>query len=200
MVEDGPIELKRAPGTCCPEPGCDNWSCVGCEYLGLCLGDPQKFDYCPRPHTCQSCGADCTKCELWLAPVYAAQPDEVVHVTTKVPSDFSKMTEGRALYSLGVRATEKDGKKGLNMPIPGKPGETLFIPASDEKPDAIVASNRRQDRVKGAKKTRCADCRGKVWISPSTQEMLKRYPRVPVICMPCFVKRAEAEKKKEKEA
>ncbi|KKL54670.1 hypothetical protein LCGC14_2263050, partial [marine sediment metagenome] len=36
--------------------------------------------------------------------------------------DFSKMTEGEALYSLGVRAIEKDGKKGINVPIPGKPG------------------------------------------------------------------------------
>jgi len=110
------------------------------------------------------------------------------------------MTEGEALYSLGVRATKKDGKKGLNMPIPGKPGESLFIPASDEKPDAIVASNRKQDRVQGAKKTRCHDCRCKVWISPATQEMLKRYPGTPVICIPCFVKRTEAENKQKKEA
>jgi len=109
------------------------------------------------------------------------------------------MTEGEALYSLGVRATEKDGKKGINLPIPGKPGEFLFIPASDEKPDAIVASNRKQDRVMRAKKTRCADCRCKVWISPATQELLKRYPGTPVICIPCFVKRAEKENQKEKE-
>ncbi|KKL65586.1 hypothetical protein LCGC14_2153480 [marine sediment metagenome] len=109
-------------------------------------------------------------------------------------TDFSKMTEGQALYSLGVRATEKDGRKGLNMPIPGKPGEFLFIQASDEKPDAIVASDQKQDRVKGAQKTRCADCRRRVWISPSTQVMLKRYPGVPVICIACFVKRAEKEK------
>ena len=114
--------------------------------------------------------------------------------------DFSKMTEGEALYSLGVRAIEKDGKKGINVPIPGKPGEDLFVQASDEKPDAIVASLHKKNRVKGAKKTRCADCRCKVWISPSTQVMLKRYPDVPVICIPCFVKRAEQENKKEKEA
>ena len=50
------------------QPGCDRYSCHGCEYLGLCLGDPQKLDYCPRPRTCPSCGEDCTKCELWLAP------------------------------------------------------------------------------------------------------------------------------------
>ena len=114
--------------------------------------------------------------------------------------DFSKMTEGEALYSLGARAVEKDGKKGLNMPIPGKPGESIFIPASDEKPDTIVASEHKKSRVKGAKKTRCADCRCKVWISPATQELLKRYPGVPVICMACFVKRAEEENEKEKEA
>jgi len=176
-----PMELKRVPGTCCPEPECDKTSCLGCEYLGVCLDDPQRVDYCPRPRTCSSCGADCMKCELWLAPVYSC--------------DFSKMTEGQALYSIGVRATVKDGKKGLNMPIPGKPGESIFIEASDEKPGAIVASDRKKDRVKGAKKTRCADCRRKVWISPSTQEMLKRYPGVPVICIPCFAKRAEQENK-----
>jgi len=185
MVEDGPIELKRVPGTCCPEPGCDNYSCHGCEYLGLCRGDPQKVDYCPRPRTCPSCGADCPNCELWLA--------------TKVPSDFSKMTEGQALYSLGVRAIEKDGKKGINLPVPGKPGETLFIPASDEKPGAIVASNRKQDQVKGARKTRCHDCRGKVWISPSTQEVLRRHPGTPVICIACFEKQVQEKMKKEKE-
>ena len=185
MVEERPLELKRAPGTCCPEPGCDGYSCYGCEYLGLCLGDPQKMDYCPRPRSCPSCGADCMKCDLWLAPVYSL--------------DFSKMTEGQALYSIGVRAVEKDGKKGLNMPIPGKPGESLFIPSSDEKPDAIVASDNKKDRVKGAQETRCADCRCKVWISPSSQELLKRYPGVPVICIPCCVKRAEEETEKEKE-
>jgi len=192
MVENEGIELKRAPGTCCPEPGCDKYSCHWCEYLGFCLGDPQKMDYCPRPHTCLSCGADCTKCGVWLVPTFRAGP-------TKVPYDFSKMTEGEALYSIGIRAVEKDGKKGLNMPIPGKPGETLFVEASDEKPGCIVASERKQDRVKGAKKTRCADCRCKVWISPSTQEMLKRYPGTPVICIACFVKRAEEEQKNKKE-
>ena len=62
------IELKRAPGTCCPEPGCDGFICSGCEYREVCFDDPQKFDYCPRPFKCKSCGADCTKCQLWLAP------------------------------------------------------------------------------------------------------------------------------------
>jgi len=109
------------------------------------------------------------------------------------------MTEGQALYSLGVRAVEKDGKKGLNMPIPGKPGESLFFQASDEKPGCIVASDRKQDRVKGAKKTRCADCRCKVWISPSTQEMLRRYPGTPVICVACMLKRLEKEQNIKKE-
>lgn len=64
------MELHRVPGTCCPEPECDNWNCYGCEYLGVCLGDPQKIDYCPRPRECSSCGASCYQCELWLAPVY----------------------------------------------------------------------------------------------------------------------------------
>ena len=113
--------------------------------------------------------------------------------------DFSKMTEGEALYSLGARAIVKDGKKGLLLPNPDKTGKPLFIPASDEKPDAIVASEHKENRVKGAKKTRCADCRHRVWISPATQHVLKRYPGVPVICIACFVKRAEEETKTEKE-
>ena len=185
MVEDDVIELKRVPGTCCPEPGCEKTSCLGCEYISVCRRDPQKVDYCPLPRTCPSCGADCTKCELWKGRVQ--------------PMDFSKMTEGRALYSLGVRAAEKNGKKGLNLPMPGKPGESLFIQASDEKPDAIVASEHKSSRVKGAKKKRCHDCKCKVWISPNTQHLLKRYPGTPVICIACFVKRAEEESKNKKE-
>ena len=185
MVKDGVMELKRVPGTCCPEPGCDKTNCLGCEYLGKCKGDPQRADYCPRPRTCPSCETDCLKCPLWQGPI--------------TWTDFSKMTEGQALYSLGVRAVEKDGKKGLNMPIPGKPGESLFFQASDEKPGCIVASDRKQDRVKGAKKTRCADCRCKVWISPSTQEMLRRYPGTPVICVACMLKRLEKEQNIKKE-
>jgi len=153
--------------------------------LGTCCPEPE-CDYISFPVSCPACGADCMKCDLrrhrWAQ----------LHL--------SKMTEGQALYSIGVRATEKDGKKGMSMPIPGKPGETIFIEASDEKPGAIVASEHKESRLKGAKKTRCADCRCKVWISPSTQEMLKRYPGVPVICIACFVKRAEEEKKQEKEA
>ncbi|KKM23194.1 hypothetical protein LCGC14_1617650 [marine sediment metagenome] len=147
----------------------------------------------PESYTCPECG------------MTSYHPEDVKHEycanchKTKRELDFSKMTEGQALYSIGVRVIEKDGKKGINMPIPGKPGESIFVQASDEKPDVIVASDRKQDRVKGAKKVRCADCRRKVWISPSTQVMLKRYPGVPVICIPCFVKRAEKENKKKKE-
>lgn len=107
---------------------------------------------------------------------------------------FSKMTEGEALYSIGARLVEKDGKKGVSFPVPGEPGKEFFVGISDEKPGAIVASHRKKDRVKNAKNTRCADCRCKVWISPSSQEMLKRYPRTPVICIPCFIKRVESEK------
>ena len=36
------IELKRAPGTCCPEPSCDYGDCDVCE----------------------SCGAACLECSL----------------------------------------------------------------------------------------------------------------------------------------
>jgi len=170
---------EKVPEACCSEPGCNSWNCAGCEYLGECRDDPQKIDYCPRPHSCPNCGARCLSCELWSAPVF--------------PPDFSKMTEGEALRFIGVHVAVKDGQKGLQK------GD-LFIPASDEKPDIIVASERKQDRVKGAKKIRCADCRCKVWLSPSTQEILKRYPETPVICIACLGKRVEKEKENEKEA
>lgn len=98
--------------------------------------------------------------------------------------NFSKMTEGEALYSIGARTAEKDGKKGIQI-------RELFIEGSDEKPGAIVASEHKKYRVKGTKKTRCRDCGCKVWISPSTQEMLKCYPDVPVICIACLMKREQ---------
>jgi len=41
--DDGPMELCRAPGTCCPEPGCDY----------------TDFDYV----TCPNCGMLCNECE-----------------------------------------------------------------------------------------------------------------------------------------
>jgi hypothetical protein len=110
--------------------------------------------------------------------------------------DFSKMTEAEALYSIGARPAVKGGVQGLNFPVPGKPGkpgQTIFIPASDEKPNCIIASANKRDRVRGARKTRCHDCPHKVWISPSTQEMLRRYPGTPVICVECFMKRVEKE-------
>jgi hypothetical protein len=62
------IQLRRAPGTCCPEPGCDNWTCDGCEYLHICPEDLRKMDYCPLPRKCPGCGSDCSTCELWLLP------------------------------------------------------------------------------------------------------------------------------------
>lgn len=40
--EEAEIELKRAPGTCCPEPSCD--------YVDF------KFD------VCKGCGAKCSEC------------------------------------------------------------------------------------------------------------------------------------------
>ena len=117
------MELKRAPGTCCPEPGCDNHNCLGCEYLTVCKDDPQRIDYCPRPRTCPSCGASCLTCPLWQEPT-------VWKEKRRPRVDFSKMTEGQALYSIGVRATEKDGKSGILLPHPDKTGKPLFIPAS----------------------------------------------------------------------
>ncbi len=159
------MELKRAPETCCPEPGCDKTSCKGCEYPGVCRNDPQKSDYCPRPRTCPSCEADCTKCALWSAR-----------------TDFSKMTEGEALYSIGARPAEKDGKKGITL-------HGLFIEASDEKPGAIVAGHNKKHTTRGSKEFRCHDCGRKVWLAPGGQEVHRRYPDVPVICIFCMMKR-----------
>ncbi len=109
--------------------------------------------------------------------------------------NYSQMTEGEALYSLGVRPFVKKGQKGIYIPAPGRNAEPLFIPASDEKPDCIIASEHKENRLKGSKKTRCSDCRRHVYISPSTQKMLERYPGTPVICTACFVKRAENEER-----
>ncbi len=111
-----------------------------------------------------------------------------------MPTPFHKMREGEALYSIGVRAGEKDGKKGILLPDPMKPGKTIFIEASDAKPDYIVASEYKENRVKDSQKARCSRCRTKVWLSPSTQAMLKKYPGTPVICLGCFVKQIEKEK------
>lgn len=94
------------------------------------------------------------------------------------------MNEGEALYSLGARPAEKDGKKGLTL-------GGLFIEASDEKPDAIIAGVNRKYTVKGSKKFRCHDCRCKVWLAPGGQEMQRHYPDVPVICLACFMKREQ---------
>lgn len=57
-VDTTPLELKRAPGTCCPEPECD---------------------YVSFPATCRSCGADCKKCERrrhWLKKLGIKVDDE----------------------------------------------------------------------------------------------------------------------------
>lgn len=105
--------------------------------------------------------------------------------------DFRKMPEGEALYSIGMRLAEKDGKKGVTLPVPGKPGETFFIEASDERPDAIVASPDKRDAVKGSKAFRCHDCRRKVWLAPTGQELHKGYPDVPIICLHCMIKQTE---------
>jgi hypothetical protein len=64
------LQLKRAPGTCCPEPSCDNWTCMVCEYLGKCKDDANRTSYCPRPWTCAGCGANCLECSRWNGPVF----------------------------------------------------------------------------------------------------------------------------------
>ena len=46
--DNGIIELKRAPGICCPEPSCD--------YVG--------FDY----SVCSGCGAVCKECKWYKEP------------------------------------------------------------------------------------------------------------------------------------
>lgn len=64
------MKAERVPGTCCASPVCDQWNCLGCEYLATCWRGCQKIDYCPRPRTCTSCGTDCTKCDVWQGPVF----------------------------------------------------------------------------------------------------------------------------------
>ena len=48
MCDDGVIELKRAPGICCPE--------LYCDYVG--------FDY----SVCNGCGAVCKECNWYKEP------------------------------------------------------------------------------------------------------------------------------------
>lgn len=176
VLKEIQMQNDRVPGTCCPTPECANWNCTTCEYGEDCEGDHQKIDYCPRPHTCSSCGANCLECELWQKPVYFKKL-------------FSDMTEGEALRSLGVTATERDGQKGILLP--GRDGkEPIFIPASDEKADMIIAST-GDDWVKGAIQVDCVGCGNKVWLSPSSQEMLKMFPEAPVYCIECFSKIAQ---------
>jgi len=97
---------------------------------------------------------------------------------------LSEMTEGEALASLGFRAVEKDGKKGIEK-------DGLFIPAlrPGECPGFIIGSPNRQDALKGSAEYVCSDCGGLVVLSPSTQEVLAQYPQTPVICGNCFLKR-----------
>lgn len=105
--------------------------------------------------------------------------------------DYSKMTEGEALRSIGVRASERDGIQGLELDLKNK--KALFIPASDEKPKTIVASEYRDSWVKGVKEVECHECKQIVGISPSTQQVLKKYPDTPVICIACMIKQVEKE-------
>jgi hypothetical protein len=102
---------------------------------------------------------------------------------------YRKMTEGEALYSIGCRAEIRDGVKGMTIPLKGKDGKPVFIPASDEKPEMIVGSSHKQFSVAGSKAFKCVDCRHDVWISPSTQKILVKYPGTPVICTDCLLKR-----------
>jgi hypothetical protein len=172
------VENNQIAGTCCPNPGCEGCNCTECEYTTVCEGDPQKIDYCPRPHSCPNCGANCLECKLWLSPLVFYR--------------FSDMTESEALRSMGVEVTERDGKKGILLPArDGK--EPIFIPASDDKPDVIVSSTISTDRVKDSIQVACSQCGTMVWLSPSSQDMLDRYPDTPVICIDCFGKQAKGE-------
>lgn len=98
--------------------------------------------------------------------------------------DYTKMTEGEALLSIGVRAVTQDGKKGIRLP------NGIFIEASDEKPDCIVATN---IALKFSKEVLCADCSAHIFISHNTQLMLLKYLGTPIICMECMVKRRQKE-------
>ena len=96
-----------------------------------------------------------------------------------------KMTEGEALLSIGIKSDTQEGKPGIRLPT----GQ--FIPASDERPDCIVAGT---ELLKFSKETVCADCGTRVAISHNTQLMLVKYPGTPVICIECMMKRVEKEK------
>lgn len=53
--EDGCIELRRAPGICCPEPSCDH------GFHGkMCLMMPHE----KAKLECEGCGKACANCEV----------------------------------------------------------------------------------------------------------------------------------------
>ena len=106
--------------------------------------------------------------------------------------NYNDMTEGEALYSLGVRAGEKDGVKGIMLDRKNK--KAIFIPASDEKPDKIIAGDQKQYVTKGTIEVKCSRCGQITYVSLSTQKVLKLYPDTPVICIACFMAEVEKEK------
>ena len=105
---------------------------------------------------------------------------------TKDKQDFRKMTEGEALYSIGARPAEKDGKKGLTL-------GGRFIEASDARPDVIIAGSNKKFTVKGSRKFRCHDCGCKVWLAPGGQETHRHYPDAPVLCLTCAMMKRDTE-------
>ena len=97
------------------------------------------------------------------------------------------MTEGEALRSIGFRAAHKDGTPGIQI------GE-IFLPSSDEEPNAIVGCHAAKYNVKDSHAFLCDDCGGQVWLAPGGQNMHQLHPRALVICLLCFLKRVEKEK------
>jgi hypothetical protein len=74
-----------------------------------------------------------------------------------------------------LRKLAQEGKIGTFAEIP--PDEPLTLVAAVEHYGIV-----------GAKKVTCTTCAIGVWISPSTQEMLKGRGAAPtaIICVPCF--------------
>lgn len=90
--------------------------------------------------------------------------------------------EAEALRSIGARPARHGGKEGIEV-------DGMFIEASDTRPDAIVASGAEDDLVEGTVADQCSDCGRVVYLAPSSQRVRQRYGDVPVLCIPCVLRR-----------
>lgn len=65
--------------------------------------------------------------------------------------------------------------------------EVFFKMTEAYKPDVVV-SGKYNEGVEGSIQVECMSCGGKVLLSPSSQEIVDKYPDVPVYCIECFSK------------